>query len=227
MKWLGIVVLAVLVGGGWFLFSQSDNRVEVLQSQIDLLVDEGDPESRVPRIESEIQSIESQKTFNGILLAFLTAGLIGVLFVVFVLPAWAQSMTQSVYDSGEEIERTSLHEARAFIAKGDYDGAIEAFRKAAIEDPSSRVPWLEISKIQNQQLGNWASAIETLEGAVSRQKWPEDDRAFFLFRLADLYEEEAQDREKAVATLRRVIAEIPDTRHAANARHKLGEWQMP
>lgn len=227
MKWLGIVILVVLVGGGWFLFSQSDNRVEALQSQIDLLVDEGDPESRVPKIESEIQSIESQKTFNGILLAFLTAGLIGVLFVVFVLPAWAQGMTQSVYDSGEEIERTSLHEARALVAKGDFEAAIEAFRKAAVEEAPSRVPWLEISKIQNQQFGDWRAAIETLEGAVSRQKWPEDDRAFFLFRLADLYEEEAQDREKAAATLRRVISEIPDTRHAANARHKLGEWQMP
>ncbi len=225
-KWLGMLILVALVGGGWVLFSRSDDKITELQRQMDTLIDAGDPEGEVPKLESEIQSIESQKTFNGILLAFLTAGAVGVVFVVFVLPAWAGKMTQSVYDSGEEVERTRMHEARSLVAQGKFDEAIASFRKVAEEEPGNRVPWLEISKIQQQQFEDPQAAIGTLETALASREWAEEDRAFFLFRIADLSEEDADDRERAAVALRRVIAELPGTRHAANARARMGEWNM-
>ena len=48
-----------------------------------------------------MHGIEGERTFNGILLAFLTAGLVGIVFVTQVLPILAQKMTHAVYDSGE------------------------------------------------------------------------------------------------------------------------------
>jgi tetratricopeptide (TPR) repeat protein len=225
MKWIGLLVVVVLVIGSWALYSKTGGKIKGLEHKVAALIELGDPEDEVPKVQAEINSLEGEKTFNGILLAFLSAGLVGVLFVVFVLPAWAQRMTHSVYDSGEEVEETALHEARSLIAQGDYENAIEAFKRAAAEEPLNRVPWVEISKIQKQQFHDTPAAIQTLRTAVEGQEWEINDAAFFLFRLAELYDE-VQDRSTAVVMLRQVIDQFPDTRHSANARHKLHEWHI-
>ena len=225
-KWIGLVVVVALVIGSFGLYSKTGGKIKGLEHKIEALMEEGDPEEQVPAIQSEIQSLEGEKTFNGILLTFLSAGLVGVLFVVFVLPAWAQRVTHAVYDSAEEVEETAMHEARSLIAQGDYEGAIEAFKRAAAESPLDRVPWVEISKIQKQQFHDTPAAIQTLRAAVEGQEWEINDAAFFLFRLAELYDE-VGNRDTAVIMLRQVIEQFPDTRHSANARHKLHEWHIP
>jgi len=224
-KWIGLLVVVVLVIGSWALYSKTGGKIRGLEHKVAELVELGDPENEVPKVESEIHSLEGEKTFNGILLTFLSAGLVGILFVVFVLPAWAQRVTHAVYDSAEEVEETALHEARSLVAQGDYENAIEAFKRAAEEEPLNRVPWVEISKIQKQQYHDTPAAIQTLRTAVEGQEWEINDAAFFLFRLAELYDE-VQDRDTAVVMLRQVIDQFPDTRHSANARHKLHEWHI-
>ena len=225
-KWIGLLVVVVLVIGSWALYSKTGGKIKGLEHKIAELVELGDPEGEVPKIESEIHSLEGEKTFNGILLTFLSAGLVGVLFVVFVLPAWAQRVTHAVYDSAEEVEESAMHEARSLVAQGDYEGAIEAFKRAAAEAPLDRVPWVEISKIQKQQFHDTPAAIQTLRTAVEGHEWEINDAAFFLFRLAELYDE-VGNRDTAVIMLRQVIDQFPDTRHSANARHKLHEWHIP
>lgn len=199
--------------------------MEVLEARIDALVETGDQESEIPALQNEIQSLESTRTFNGILLAIGSAAFLGTLFVTFVLPNWASRVSQSVYGSNEEVEEPAiLHEARALVAKGDYEGAIAAFRKAATEDPESRLPWTEIARIQLRQLDEPEAAAATLNEALAARDWPEEDRVFLLFRLADLYHEDPQGKEQGMAALQRVIREYPDSRHAMNARHRLKEW---
>jgi len=225
-KWIGLIVVTALVLVSWGLYSKTGGKIKGLEHKIEALIEEGDPEGEVPAIESQIHTLEGEKTFNGILLTFLSAGFVGVLFVVFVLPAWAQRVTHAVYDSAEEVEETALHEARSLVAQGDYEHAIEAFKRAAEEEPLNRVPWVEISKIQKQQFHDTPAAIQTLRAAVEGQEWEINDAAFFLFRLAELYDE-VGNRDTAVVMLRQVIEQFPDTRHSANARHKLHEWHIP
>jgi tetratricopeptide (TPR) repeat protein len=222
MKWIALVLL-LLVGGTWAFYANTGSKMEELRKRTVVLIDEGDPEGEVPKIESEINSLENQKTLNGILLTFLTAGVLGITAVVYVLPLLAQKATHSVYDSGEEIQHTAQEEARVALAQGDYPAAIAAFRKAAAEEPGNRLPWLEIAKIQRGHDENPFGAIQTLKDALKSHEWPEDDRAFFLFRLAELYDQ-VSDRDQAAGVLRQVIEELPETRHAANARHKLHEF---
>lgn len=224
MKWLGWLVALVLVGGSWFLFERSGEGIGKLEERIEALQEEGDPDGEIEGLRGEIQSLEGTRTFNGILLVIFSAAFVGTLFVVFVLPRWAGKVAEGMYGSGAEMEDTAGREARALVAKGDYEGAVAAFRKVAEEHPEDRMPWVEIAKIRRQHLEDPQGAIATLKEAMAARDWPEDDAAFFLFRLAEIWNEDVSEREQAVGALQRVIRDFPESRHAMNARHRLREW---
>jgi tetratricopeptide (TPR) repeat protein len=177
-------------------------------------------------MEIDLNSMEGEKTMYGILLTFLSAGLVGIFFVVYALPFFAQRVTHAVYDSAEMVEKDVMHDARSLTAQGDYEGAIAAYKLAAAADPLNRLPWVEIAKIQKTNMEDSAAAIQTIRHALEGQAWEVNDAAYFLFRLAELYDEVEGNRESAVAIMNQVIEQFPETRHSANARNKLHEWSV-
>ncbi len=224
MKWLMYLALAVLVGISWMMFSNKGKELDKLSQSIEQVEALGDPEEKLPEMKARVGSLEGEKTFTGILLTFLSAGLVGILFVLQILPMFAQRITHAVYDSAEMIERDVMHDARALVAQGDYHGAIEAFKEAAKAEPMNRLPWVEIAKIYKENLEDPQSAVETIRYALESQEWQVNDAAYFLFRLAELYDEVLGDRDSAIAIMQQVIDNFPGTRHSANATHKLHEW---
>lgn len=168
--------------------------------------------------------MDNGSTFMGILLTFLSAGYTGIVFVTYLLPVLVHKGTHTIYDSGEMVEKNIMSEARSKVAQGDYEGAILAFREAAQKEPENRLPWVEIIKLQRETLHVPAAAIETIREVLENHVWKENDAAYFLFRLAELYEGDIKDRDSAVAIMQQVIDQFPETRHSANARHKLHEW---
>jgi tetratricopeptide (TPR) repeat protein len=224
MKWAMCIVLVVLVGGSWLAFTNKGREMNKLQQEITKVEETGDPDGILPKMESDLRSMDGEKTFMGILLTFLSAGLVGILFVVYLLPFFAQRVTHSVYDSAEMVEKDLTHDARVLFAQGDYHGAIEAFKQAAKAEPLNRLPWVEIAKIQKDNLEDPYAAVDTIRLALESQEWEISDAAYFLFRLAELYDEVLGDREAAVAIMRQVTNEFPRTRHSANALSKLHEW---
>ena len=226
MKWLMYLVLAALVGGSWYLYTKNGRETADLKVKIQHVEEAGDPEGLAEKMNGQLQNLEGSQTFNGILLAFLSAGLIGIFFVLNVLPFMAQRLTHAVYDSGETVEKDVMHDARSLLAQGEYEGAIDAFRQAAAADPMNRLPWVEIAKIQKDNLGDPAAAIQTIRQALETQSWEINDAAYFLFRLAELYDEVNGDRASAIAIMQQVIDQFPGTRHSANASHKMHEWTL-
>ena len=219
-------VLAVLVAGSWMMYSKTGREMTDLAQQIEVQQDAGDPEGKVAKMKADLQSMDGGKIFNGILLTFLSAGFVGIFVVVHLLPFFAQRVTHAVYDSGEKVEKDVMHAARSLLAQGDYEGAIAAFKLAAAADPLNRLPWVEIAKIQKTNLGDAAAAIQTIRHALESQEWELNDAAYFLFRLAELYDEVEGDRATAVSILNQVVEQFPGTRHSANASHKLHEWTV-
>jgi len=170
------------------------------------------------------EDVDNSSTFSGILLTFLSAGYAGLVFVAHVLPRLAHRATHTIFDSGEMVEKDVMSEARSKLAQGDYEGAMSAFREAAAKDPGNRLPWVEIVKIQREVQHDPTAAIMTIREVLETHTWPENDAAYFLFRLAELYDGDMGDRDSAVAIMQQVMEQFPETRHSANARHKLHEW---
>lgn len=226
LKYIGVAVLVLLVAGSWFKFYQVGKETNVLEEKIQELINAGDPEEEIPEMRKKLAGIEGEQVFSGILLTFMSAGLIGIVVVTQLLPRLAQKMTHAVYDSGEEVEADPFHDARVLIAQGEWEGAIEAFKAASQQDPLNRMPWVEIAKIQRLNLENPAAAIATLRQAIEGQEWEVNDAAFLMFRLSEIYREDFQDIEAAVALMEQIIEQFPETRHSANARTKLHEWGM-
>ncbi|MDE0835518.1 MAG: hypothetical protein OSA84_04120 [Akkermansiaceae bacterium] len=226
IKYIGIGILFLLVAGSWFMFYKAGDERRDIEKKIELLYERGDPEEDVPELKTKMYGIEGQRVFSGILLSFLSAGLVGIVFVIEVLPIFAQKLTHAVYDSGEEMEQDAFHDARVLMAQGEWEAAIESFKEAAEGDPLNRMPYVEIAKIQKFNLEDPMASIMTLREAIEGQEWEEKDAAFLLFRLAELYDDDAEDRESAVAIMEQVMEQFPETRHSANARTKLHEWGM-
>lgn len=222
--WLTYLVLAALIGAAWVWYLQTGNEITAKRDWIEIQRVAGDPNDAVAKAEGEVMALQGLKTFNGILLVFLSAGLAGIFFVLHILPTFAHRVTHAVYDSAEMMEHDVMHDARSLLAQGEYDAAIAAFRKAAAADPLNRLPWVEIVKIYKDHLGNAPAAIQTIRHALESQEWEINDAAYFLFRLAELYDEVEGDRASAVAIMQQVIAEFPNTRHSANAKYKLQDW---
>jgi tetratricopeptide (TPR) repeat protein len=229
MKWFFYLVLLAVIGGGWMYYVKSGDATKALQEKVDALESTGiDDDNELPKLKPNLDTKKNEKLFTGILLAFLSAGLVGMVMVIDLLPMLAHKVTHSVYDSGEKVdnEADAMHAARSKVAQGDYEGAIESFREAARVDPLNRLPWVEISKIQRENLEDPAAAIQTIRHALESQEWEVNNAAYFLFRLAELYDEDAGDRVSAATMLNQVIDQFPETRHSANARHKLHEWGL-
>lgn len=187
---------------------------------------ETDVDETVSAARQLAEDTDNSTTFSGILLTFLSAGYAGIVFVAYVLPKIAHRATHTIYDSGEIVEKDNMSEARSKLAQGDYEGAMLAFREAAAADSTNRLPWVEIVKIQRESLHDPSAAIQTIREALEQYAWAENDAAYFLFRLAELYDGDMGDRDSASAIMQQVMQQFPETRHSANARHKLHEWGL-
>ncbi|KAB2642905.1 MAG: tetratricopeptide repeat protein [Verrucomicrobia bacterium] len=230
MKWLPYLILAVLVVGSLLFYRCSvQEQTRISEKITQLQQQEGsddDNQREMLKLQDDADSRGSQNIFVGILLTLLGAGVLGVLFVTLVLPMLAHRVAHLAYDSGEMLEKDAMHDARSLVAQGEYEKAIEALRIAAAHDPLNRLPWVEMARIQRVQLDDVEAAIQTLRQALESQEWQVNDATYFLFRLAELYDEDRQDRVTAASIMQQVIDEFPETRHSANARHKLHTWGL-
>lgn len=224
LKWLTLVGLAVLVVGSWWLYANSGKDIDQMRARVAELQETGEAETEIARLQAQIDGRDGSRIYQGVVLAFVSAGLVGVAFVLLVLPSFAHRVTHAIYDSAEMVERDVMHDARSLLAQGNYQAAIQAFREAAAKDPLNRLPWVEIAKIQKEKLNDPAAAVQTIRYALESQEWEVNDAAYLLFRLAELYDEVDHNRAAAIAIMRQVIDEFPNTRHWANANHKLREW---
>ena len=140
-----------------------------------------------------------------------------------VLPIIGDRIGAFFFSAPEEMEVDELTKAAAKVTQGDYEGAIKAYKAIAQEDPDNRFPIFEIAKIHHEHLRDIDSAIKTFEDSLASKEWAENDAAAMMFRLQQIYLEDKQDEEQAEKLLEMVIEKFPETRHSANAHHRLNE----
>lgn len=154
---------------------------------------------------------------------FFIAIALGLFVVLVLLPSLADKIGAFFFSAPEQMKPDPLIKAAAKVSQGDYEGAINAYRAIALEEPENRFPVFEIAKIQQEHLRDVDAAIKTFEDSLETNEWAENDAAAILFRLQHIYLESKQDEEHATVLLQTVIDRFPDTRHSANAHHRLNE----
>ena len=154
---------------------------------------------------------------------FFIAVTVGLFVVLVVLPIIGDRIGAFFFSAPEELEIDELTKAAAKVTQGDYEGAIKAYKAIAQDDPDNRFPIFEIAKIHYEHLRDIDSAIKTFEDSLASKEWAENDAAAMIFRLQQIYLEDKQDEEQATKLLEMVIEKFPETRHSANAHHRLNE----
>lgn len=161
------------------------------------------------------------------LVYFCGAGLvIGLLIVIYVLPAFGDAIGTLVYSSGEKIQPRESHQAAAKAAQGDYEGAIAEHEKSLVADPSQTYHIAEIAKICAEKLHDPQRALQVIQKHLKAREWSEEDSAFLHFRMADVHWHQRGDFAAARQVLEHIITLFPNTRHSANAHHKLKEVEQ-
>ncbi len=150
----------------------------------------------------------------------------GLLAVKFVIPWLGDLMGEAVFSSGERVEQDNMTKAAACIAKGDYPGAIEYYEKMLEEKPDDPFPVAEIAKVYAERLRDPQSALKALEEHLQSKDWPVDDAAFIMFRIADLHLTHRHDFDTTRDVLEQIVGNFPNTRHSANAHHRMSEIEQ-
>jgi tetratricopeptide (TPR) repeat protein len=147
----------------------------------------------------------------------------GVVVLKWIIPALGDKVADSFYSAPEKVEQTLTHKAMALVAQGEYRKAIELFQKSLADGPKERFALMEMVKLHNDKLGDTDAAVGLLDGAIADESWGTDDRCFFMVKLADIHATQRCDFVKARQVLESLIANHPESNHAANAHHKLHE----
>lgn len=155
----------------------------------------------------------------------LVGGTAAIIVVSMVLPALGDAVGNFFFQPSEEIEKDPHSSAQAALARGDYAGAVEEYKQIIAADPTDTLSYSEIAKISCEHLDDAAGAAAVLEEALQRE-WAPDDAAFLTARLVDVYWKFQRDIRGARALLIQIMENMPGSRHAANAEHKLKEIEQ-
>jgi tetratricopeptide (TPR) repeat protein len=152
----------------------------------------------------------------------LVGGTAGILFALMVMPALGDAVGNFFFQPNDKIEKGPHSDAQGAVARGDYAGAVEAYRRVLANDPSDTLAVSEIAKHCCEHLNDPAAAAAALEEALNHDLLPEE-AAFLSSRLVDVYWRYQRDARNARALLLQIVETMPGTRHAANAQHRLQE----
>lgn len=181
------------------------------------------------QVQMKLQAVAKEPDYSKIIVLFvaiLAAAIgIGTMFALSVLPAAADKIGGFLFNPDEEIERPPHTDAMAKMAQGDYQGAINDYQRAYEKDPYDTLALSEIAHVYCDKLKDCGSAATVLETALARE-WPPEESGFLGARLADIYWTYQGDAVRAREVLIQIAENLPNSKHAANAQHKLREIEL-
>jgi len=155
--------------------------------------------------------------FGGVI---ILAIILGAITALSLLPALGDAFSGLFYGQNVEIEKDPHSSALSKIATGDLEGAIEEYLSIYQANPSDTMALSEAVHIYCDRLHDYAAAATLLEN-VLQNELPMEESAFICNRLVDVYWAYQHDAISARRLLIQVAESMPDTKHAANALHRL------
>lgn len=156
----------------------------------------------------------------------IVGAIVAIFGAKYLIPWIGDVMGTFIYSSGEEIQQDERMKASAKLAQGDFEGAIGEYEKLLKSKPEDTFAIAEAAKVYSQRLDEPDKALAFIQRHLSGREWPEDEAAFLMFRLVDIHLDPKKDYDKAREVLNEVIARYPNTRHSANAYHRITEIEQ-
>ena len=151
------------------------------------------------------------------------AAVTAVVSCVSLLPLLGEFVGNVVFTPNHQLERNPHHDALARLAAGDFQGAIDEYRAVFEEDPEDLHAASEVARIYCEKLNAPEPAEDFLVEALSYEDRTPEDVAFLSQRLVDVCWNYQRDGIRARAILIKIAEDLPETREAANAMHRLQE----
>ena len=140
-----------------------------------------------------------------------------------LLPLFGEFTGNVFFNPNEKIERNPHADAMARLAAGDVEGAIEEYRAVFEDDPQDLHAASEVIRLFCEKLHQPEPAADFLVEALSYEDRTQEEIAFLSQRLVDVCRHYLHDGIRARAILIRIAEDMPESREAANAIHRLQE----
>lgn len=150
----------------------------------------------------------------------LLAAVMGVILVVFVLPAFGEFVGNCFFQPDEELGPSLHEEAQDALARGDAAAAMKLYGAALLKNARDRIATAETARLLCEHRLEPGAGRDFLEAAL-RRDWPPEDFAFLILRLAEIYAFHLHDVTRARELWQRTLLVYPATPHADEARDRL------
>lgn len=147
---------------------------------------------------------------------------IGAMFALWLAPALGEKVGSFFFSPSEKAEKDIRTDAIAAVNRGDWQEAVNEFKKVLEKEPTDSVSINDIVHLYTDKLEDPQGAVAFLQGQLEHT-WPPEHTVFLGSRLVEVYWGQLQDATRAREILLQIIEMMPGTRHAANAQHKLKE----
>jgi tetratricopeptide (TPR) repeat protein len=139
-----------------------------------------------------------------------------------ILPQLGEGIGNFFFNPNEKLEDHPHTVAITAVARGDYQRAVDEYRKVTHKNPEDTLAYSEAARVLCEKMHQCEEGAALLEHALDRD-WAPEDAAFLSLRLADVYWHHTHDLSRARELLLQIMEQVPDSKQAATAAHKLHE----
>ena len=175
------------------------------------------------KVLSASEEVEMSQLVTYYVCILALAAVTALVSCISLLPLLGEFAGNFMFTPNEKIERSPHHDALARLAAGDLQGAIDEYREVFEGDPQDLHAASELVRLYCEKLHEFEPAEDFLVEALSYEDRPPAEVAFLSQRLVDVCWNYQKDAIRARAILIKIAEEMPETREAANALHRLQE----
>ncbi|MCX6966988.1 MAG: hypothetical protein NTZ46_04280 [Verrucomicrobia bacterium] len=175
------------------------------------------------KVLADVEDVEMSKLVTYYIGILALAAVTALVSCVSLLPLLGEFAGNVMFTPNEQIERSPHAEALARMAAGDFQGAIDEYRAVFEADPQDLHAASELVRLYCEKIHAFEPAEDFLVEALSYEDRTPEETAFLSQRLVDVCWIYQKDGIRARAILIKIAEDMPETREAANALHRLQE----
>ena len=164
--------------------------------------------------------LESGRTLNGILLLLgclaALALVEGLIFRLWILPAWGQSLGERLYGGSYLPEEDELAQLSARIRRTEDASLLPEMQRLVRSQRKRARGWLELARLHRDVAHDDEAALQTLLEGADAVTDPEE-KAMFLYRAGALAADTLQSPTRAAEYFSRAATRHPKTAYGKHA----------